>query len=256
MTTALITNDDGIDSAGLWALAEAALAAGLEVVVAAPSWDSSGASASLTGVEEGGRLRTEQRPRVGFDVPAHAVDAAPAMIVTVAMRGAFGPVPDIVLSGINRGRNTGHAVLHSGTVGAALTAIHHGAAGVAVSLDAGAPQHWDTGRHFAEPVIRWASAQRPPAAINLNVPDLPVDAVKGVREAPLAAVGAVQTTITERGAGYLQMTFDPPEDVPRPESDAALLADGWAVITPLEPLAVAREVDLSGVTALAADGAR
>src|SRR5690606_38997173 len=112
------------------------------------------------------------------------------------------------------------------------------------------PQHWDSGRHFATPVIAWAAAQRPRAAINLNVPDEPVDAVKGLRQAPLAAVGAVQTTITERGAGYLQMTFDPPEDTPHPDSDAALLASGWAVITPVESLAMAGDIDVAELLAV------
>src|SRR6185312_8366341 len=94
----LVTNDDGIESPGLQALASAARAAGHEVVV-------------------------------------YAVPAAPAYIVILSTLGVFGPSPDLVLSGVNPGANAGRAVLHSGTVGAALTAVARGLHGMAVSLD-------------------------------------------------------------------------------------------------------------------------
>ena len=84
-----------------------------------------------------------------------AVDGLPAFIALTGMRGAFGPPPDIVLWGINNGPNTGYAVLHSGTVGAALTASTFGARAMAVSLNvrtrtvsgAGVPPSagWSTG---------------------------------------------------------------------------------------------------------------
>lgn len=79
---ALITNDDGVDSPGIQALTAAAVDAGLDVVVAAPGWDSSSASASLTAVERDGRLVLEERSfRETSDVVAYAVEAAPAFIV-------------------------------------------------------------------------------------------------------------------------------------------------------------------------------
>ena len=117
-----ITNDDGINSPGIAALARVAVELGLDVVVAAPAWNSSGASASLTGVSSDGRLVVTDYQLDGADkAMAYCIEAAPAMIVRAGVRGAFGPTPDLVLSGINDGPNTGHAVLHSGTVGAALT---------------------------------------------------------------------------------------------------------------------------------------
>src|SRR5690606_33742122 len=123
---ALITNDDGIDATGLRVLADCAIHAGLEVVVAAPSWDSSGAGASLTAVEDDGRVVLREAELAGVTGRCISIDAAPAFIVRSAMSGAFGARPDVVLSGVNHGPNTGHAVLHSGTVGAALTAATHG----------------------------------------------------------------------------------------------------------------------------------
>src|SRR5438105_13538273 len=124
---ALVTNDDGVDSPGIRALAGAAVEAGLDVVVAAPSWDSTGASASRTAVGTDGRLLLEPRHFKELpDIPVFSVEAAPAYIVRAGLRGAFGAVPDIVLSGINVGANTGGSVLHSGTVGAVLTAFTQG----------------------------------------------------------------------------------------------------------------------------------
>lgn len=132
---ALITNDDGIDSEGIAVLARVAHDAGLDLTVAAPSWDSSGASASLTAVEQDGRVLFERRTLRGLpEVDAFAVEAAPALIVRLATTGAFGEEPELVLSGINHGLNAGRAVLHSGTVGAALTAATHGCRALAISL--------------------------------------------------------------------------------------------------------------------------
>ena len=239
---ALITNDDGVDSPGLAMLAEAASAAGLEVTVAAPSWDSSGASSSLTGVEQDGRLTAEQRNLPRTEMVAHAVDAAPAMIAVAALRGGFGPPPDIVLSGINCGRNTGHAVLHSGTAGAAFTGCNLGANGMAISLDSDDPRHWETAGHVAERVVAWLLGAGPQVMVNINVPDVTVADLRGLRMAPLATVGAVQTNITDTGKGYLHVTYEPPSD-PEPGTDAALLAEGWAVATPLRSLVEDTVVD-------------
>ena len=138
---ALVTNDDGIGSEGIRQLALTAVGLGLDVVVAAPLTDASGSSASLLAVQEDSRIVVERRAIAGLDgVPTYGVAAAPGFISLLAVRGAFGPPPDLVLSGINRGLNTGHAILHSGTVGAALTASTLGCRGVAVSLESGWPE--------------------------------------------------------------------------------------------------------------------
>jgi 5'-nucleotidase len=101
---ALITNDDGIDSAGLRMLAQVAVAAGLKVTVAAPDGERSGTSAAMSGLAPGGRLLVADRALDGLeDVHTVAVQASPAMIVFVSTRGAFGPPPDIVLAGDGRG---------------------------------------------------------------------------------------------------------------------------------------------------------
>jgi 5'-nucleotidase len=253
----LITNDDGIDSPGLHALAAAAVRAGLEVVVAAPADNSSGASASITALTDGARIVSEARPIPGVDAPAYGVHASPAFIALTATRGAFGDPPDVVLSGINSGPNTGQAILHSGTVGAALTAATQGVTGFAVSLGVGRGQaHWDTAADLAEQLLLGVLRLPAGTVVNLNVPNRPADALRGLRQAPLAAFGAVQTHIGDRGSGYFTVEVAEIDARHEPESDASLLAGGWATLTALHPVCAATDVDLDLLLGAAAAAAR
>ncbi|SRR6266702_118592 len=192
---ALITNDDGIDSTGLHTLTR--IAAGLEVTVAAPYAERSGSSPALSALEADGRLLVQDRVLVGMPgVRAVAARASPALIVFLAAHGAFGSRPGIVLSGINNGPNTGQAVLHSGTVGAALTAQTHGIPALAISLASAEPAHWDTAATAAARALDWFLRHADnPLAASVNVPDLPADKLRGLRDARLAPFGAVQATI-------------------------------------------------------------
>lgn len=247
---ALVTNDDGIDSEGLRQLALAAVACGLDVTVAAPQHESSGTSAALTAVQLEGRIVVTPRELSGLDgVPAQAVEAAPGFIVRIGVRGGFGPPPDIVLSGINRGANIGRAVVHSGTVGAALSAFTSGFRGLAVSLAGNDPSHWNTARAFAERVIPALMAMSQPIVLNLNVPDCEPREVRGLVRARLARFGTVQTTVVESGHGYVKMGVQETGRVPEPGSDVALLARGYATLTALEPIRELDEVRLGELDA-------
>jgi 5'-nucleotidase len=251
----LITNDDGIASVGLAVLASAAHRAGLEVLVVAPSWDASGASASLTSVESGGRMSMEPRQLVEApDVEAYAVEAAPAYITWAAITGAFGAPPDLVLSGINHGPNTGRAVLHSGTVGAALTACAHDLVAAAVSIESGADPRWDTAAAVADVVVPWLAAQTRPMTLNVNVPNVPLEELRGLARARLASHGAVQATVTERGAGWVQFEYAPIAADHEPGTDVALLADKYACVTPLSVACEAIDVDTHVLTCVPRGG--
>jgi 5'-nucleotidase len=245
---ALVTNDDGIDSTGLRTLAQVASEAGLDVIVAAPDTEYSGSSASLTALEEGGKLLMHEKSLPGLDdVRAFAVEATPGFIAFAAAYGAFGPVPDLVLSGVNHGPNTGHAVLHSGTVGAALTARTHGASALAVSCVAPDPLHWETATEMATRALDWLveNAGENPMTLSVNVPDRPLADVRGLRTARLASFGAVQADVGETGEGYVTMTFHEVDADLEPGTDAALLAEGWATVTSLAAPCEADGVDLS-----------
>jgi 5'-nucleotidase len=232
MTTVLITNDDGIDSPGLHALAAAAFAEGLDVVVAAPATESSGSSAAILGAEADGRIHMDRREIAGLTMPCYAVRAAPALITLIAAHGAFGAPPDAVLSGVNRGANVGRAVLHSGTVGAALTAGSNGARGLAVSLDVGMHPsvcHWDAAASVARSVLGALLDAPAGTVLNLNVPNDAV--VSTLREAPLAVFGIVQTTAAEHGEGEVRLTVADLAGERDELSDAAVLGEGHPTLT-------------------------
>jgi 5'-nucleotidase len=240
MMRALVTNDDGIDSDGLAALARAAVATGLDVVIAAPLEESSGTSASLTAARDGGSVVIQQRSLAGLDeVPTYAVAAHPGFIALAAVKDAFGRVPDVVLSGINRGANVGRAVLHSGTVGAALTGALHGARAMAVSLDAAlapqAPLHWETGELVARHLLPLLLEAPAGTTFNLNVPDRPADEIGDLQRARLARVGAVQSRF-EQFEGGLRVTETAVSGEPEAGTDTAALARGHPSITELSPL--------------------
>jgi 5'-nucleotidase len=246
----LITNDDGIDSEGLRVLAGVALEAGFEVVVAAPMEEASGASASITAVEEDGHFVVEPRTLPGLEdaCTVLAVGGLPAFIALTGMRGAFGPAPDIVLSGINSGPNTGYAVLHSGTAGAALTASTFGARAMAVSLNirtrtvsgagvrpsAHAAPCWATAAEFARRTLPTLLDSEPGTVLNVNAPNIPLENVRGFEPARLARFGAVQTNVAERGEGYVKVALAEIDAEYEPGTDAALLAAGYASITALQ----------------------
>ncbi|MFN2569263.1 MAG: 5'/3'-nucleotidase SurE [Candidatus Dormibacteria bacterium] len=246
---ALITNDDGIDSEGLRQLALAARAARLDVLVAAPIEEASGTGGSLTAVQTDGRVVVEERRLEGLDgIGCYAVAAAPAFIVRIACRGAFGRLPDVVLSGINRGANTGNAILHSGTVGAALTGHLEGRPSMAVSLAGSAAVHWGTAAHVTAGILPRLLAGDEPLVLNLNVPDVPAAELRGLRLARLASYGAVQTTVTEVGQGFVRVGWGNGSARLEPDSDAMLLSSGHATLTVLESVTERSGVELPELT--------
>ena len=259
----LVTNDDGIDAPGIRLLARAAQRAGYDIVVAAPLTEASGASASMTAVEKDGRIVVESRELAGArNVPAYGVAASPAFIVLLALREAFGQAPTIVLSGINRGANAGAAVIHSGTVGATLTASHAGLRGLAVSLDVLSPaaggqaiadldkgddeqRHWTTAADLAVRLLPTLTHTPAGTVLNLNVPDLHPDGIRGLRRAALARFGQVQVSIAEAGDGYVRTAVQAAEEQLEDGTDLAALAQGYAVVTPLRSPAEATDVKLN-----------
>jgi 5'-nucleotidase len=239
---ALVTNDDGIDSPGLAALTRLAVAAGLDVVVAAPATQSSGASASITAVREEGRTVVQQRELPDHpDVPAWAVRAQPGHIVVAALTGWLDPAPELVLSGINHGANVGRVVLHSGTVGAILTAAVHDVRGLAVSLDVAlhptGERYWDAADDLFPQVLDLLLEAPPATALSLNVPDRPRSEHRELRHARLAQFGVVQARVDEVGDGGLRLGEIEVGAEPEEGTDGALLAAGHPTLTALRSVA-------------------
>ncbi|SMC25315.1 5'-nucleotidase /3'-nucleotidase /exopolyphosphatase [Andreprevotia lacus DSM 23236] len=169
----LISNDDGYFATGIATLA-AKLATRHEVVVCAPERDRSGASNSLT-LDRPLTVRTAPS---GF----HYVNGTPTDCVHLAATGLLDVLPDMVVSGINHGANMGDDTIYSGTVAAATEGYLLGVPAIAVSLASRNPQHFDTAAQVAfdlvERVVR--DPFRGAVLLNVNVPDLPYEALRGI----------------------------------------------------------------------------
>ncbi|MCU1373367.1 MAG: Survival protein SurE [Actinomycetia bacterium] len=239
----LVTNDDGVQSPGLAALVAACVSTGHDIVVAAPQQDMSGTGAAIGKLHVDRTIDVAEHELPGLPgVPCHAVDGPPALAVIAAHLGAFGDPPDLVVSGINPGPNTGGAVLHSGTVGAALTAANFGFSGLAVSIGTGKHIHWETAAGLAVPLIDWLVTQPAKTVVNLNAPNLPLSEVRGVRWGELAIFGSVRTALIESQGGRLQMEWVGRRDEHPEHTDAGLVDRGYASLTLLTGVQAAAPV--------------
>jgi len=231
---ALLTNDDGIDSPGLHELARHVEAAGFEVVVVAPSFDASGTGASLGHISRDRPIGYKEVQIIGLAGKAFALDGPPALCTITSHLEAFGPRPDVVISGPNLGLNTGRSVLHSGTVGAALAAQNFGIKGLAVSLAVSDPWHFDTACRYSIELLKILVQGPERCVLNLNVPALPFEQTNGLRWGRLAEFGSVRSQVVGHTEGQLnfdlvEIDFDAPAD-----SDLGLVNAGFAAVTSLQ----------------------
>jgi len=153
----LLSNDDGYQARGLRTLAEH-LKPIADVVVVAPDRNRSGASNSLT-----------------LDTPTDCVH--------IAITGLLEQEPDVLISGINNGANLGDDVLYSGTVAAAMEGRFLGIPSIAVSLVLNGKEHYETAAKLVRKLVERNATDPLPtdSILNINVPDVPFDELKGVR---------------------------------------------------------------------------
>ncbi len=233
----LVTNDDGVEAPGLHALASAMVRAGHDVMVVAPSGERSGSGAAIGRLHRTGPIAWT--PVEWPDLPGvtvNALDVPPAAAVYAGCVGAFGDGPDVVASGVNPGLNYGHLVLHSGTVGAALTAAALGVSGVAVSIAWGEEQHWETAATIAADAVEWVAGQSgAPMVANVNVPNVGLAQVKGVRDAHLCPFN--ERWEATASAGELALEYIGHAGDPAPDTDFALVKSGYASVTLLDGMA-------------------
>ena len=180
----LVTNDDGIHAEGLDICEEIAKTLSDDVWVVAPEHDQSGVAHSLS-LNDPLRLRQIADNRF-------AVRGTPTDCVIMGARHVLdGKQIDLILSGVNRGRNVGEDVIYSGTVAGAMEGTILDIPSIALSQSynsrSGQPPFWETSQRFAPDIIRKVLAQgvRRDVLVNINFPNCRPEEVKGVTVAPL-----------------------------------------------------------------------
>jgi len=170
----LVSNDDGYLAPGLAALANE-LSSVAKVTVVAPDRNRSAASNSLTLTMP---LRVQQMENGFF-----SVDGTPTDCVHLAVTGLLKEEPSLVFSGINNGENMGDDVLYSGTVAAATEGRFLGLPSIALSMNSSSPKHFKTGAIIAVQLLNQLLSKELPAntILNVNIPDLPLSEIKGLK---------------------------------------------------------------------------
>jgi len=201
-----ITNDDGIDSPGLKAAAEALGDLG-RLTIVAPTFQQTATGRGLTGNKDS-RLEPRSFSINGRDIAAYHCPCSPAQVVRHAMFTLFrDEKPDLLVSGINYGENLGSMVSCSGTVGAALEAAGHGVFSIAVSKQTDIASHheyteqdWRSTAYFLDKFVRLALRKELPADVDLLKVDVPDQAEE---QTPW------QTTRLSRSMYYSKYLADP-----------------------------------------------
>lgn len=237
----LLTNDDGIFAPGLQAMRRALARLG-EVTVVAPASEQSAVSHGITllhplMVEE----VWEEGDHVGF-----AVDGRPADCVKLGLVELLREPPDLVISGINAGSNTGINVLYSGTVAAAIEGAFYGVLSIAVSLELPQVAHYEPASALALSVIEQilARAPEPGELFNVNIPEmssLPIAGVRVIKQGLVSYRECYEARQDPRGRKYYWLLPDQLRPSDRDDTDISALANRYITVTPLHYDLTARD---------------
>jgi 5'-nucleotidase len=173
----LISNDDGIDSTGIYALANAMKELG-EVTVIAPRTEQSAVGHAITMKMP---LRVIEYYKNG-DFFGYAVDGTPADCIKIGIRNIMKVTPDIVISGINHGSNTAINIIYSGTVSAAREAAIMDVPAIAVSVTSHEAKNFEYANEVVKGLTKLVvkNGLEKGTLLNVNVPDLPSEKISGV----------------------------------------------------------------------------
>ena len=232
----LITNDDGVSSRGLHHLVGVAQEYG-DIVVMAPDHNASGLSTSITTARP---LRIREVSQ-NEGVAIYSCDGTPADCVKMGLEHFCPRKPDLVLSGINYGSNASINIIYSGTMGAVLEACLNGCQAIGFSLlnhnpaadfEACTP----TIKHILGYVLQHPLPDF--TALNVNIPRLPAEQIKGIRvcrQARASWVDSLEKRTDPIGRPYWWMTGKFVCDNPPADSDEYLLSHGYATVVPIHP---------------------
>lgn len=230
----MLTNDDGIYAPGIRAL-HSVLAEDWDVEVIAPQGVQSGTSHAITIRHP--VLWHQAKISDGFE--GTAVEGTPADCVKLALHHLIESPPDLVVSGINAGLNTGIHVLYSGTVAAAMEAAILGRPAVAVSFELYRDMDFDAAARIAKPIIAAVAKQGiPPGCVcNINIPELKPGWPKGVRVVPMSTQN-MDERIEKRedpyGRSYYWLSGDFQNYGDPNDSDRHAIGEGYVSVTPLQ----------------------
>jgi len=250
----LITNDDGVLAPGLAVLTRAVAqwiercsdGEVREAIVVAPNVNHSGMSSAVGDVFGHPSVNYRRHVIEGAEgIATYGLEAPPALCAILGALGSFHFQPDVIVSGINAGANVGRSVLHSGTVGAILTGAQLGLSGLAISVQWGEDVHYDTAAAVGIEVLEELMNAPSRTLLNLNVPNLATNELRGVRRGRISTAGVVKAggpmaggeELSNEGVLPLRLGAATPEvgDVSDEEADedGALIAAGYASLTPL-----------------------
>jgi len=234
MTRILVTNDDGVQSPGIHALAEALGSLG-EVTVVAPLSEASAVGHALT-------LRRPLRVEHVSD-RVHGVDGTPTDCVNIAIATILRGLPAMVVSGINKGYNIGDDVTYSGTVAGALEGALLGVPALAVSLEGGPEYDFapaaEAARQVAEALLQAPLPGR--SFLNVNVPRGPLRGFRATVQARRNHITSVAERVDPRGRAYYWIDEAQDDWEPHDQSDHQAVRDGFVSVTPLHPDLTAHE---------------
>jgi 5'-nucleotidase len=233
----LISNDDGIHSPGVKALADALNRDGHEIAVVCPDRERSATGHALTIHHP---LRVEAIENVYHpSVKAWACSGTPSDSVKLALDAILSDRPQLVLSGINRGANLGTDVLYSGTVSAAMEGVLEGIPSIAFSLTSFTATDFSAAARFASRLVG-AISHHPidePVLFNVNIPAIPADAICGVVVTKLGIRryrDIFEKRIDPRGKIYYWLSGEVVEEDVKSGTDIQAIRDNYITITPLK----------------------
>ncbi|MDH5446785.1 MAG: 5'/3'-nucleotidase SurE [Gammaproteobacteria bacterium] len=226
----LISNDDGYEAPGINCLA-AEFAKEIDITVVAPDRDRSGASNSLT-------LELPIRAK-RMDNGFIRVDGTPTDCVHLAITGLLEQEPDMVVAGINAGGNLGDDVLYSGTVAAAMEGRFLGYPAMAISLVGPELEHYATAAQIAVSLVKKMQAGAFPSDVilNVNVPNLPLNQIKGIQATRLGHRHKAEPIIKSqdpRGRDIYWVGPPGQEQDAGPGTDFHAIKNHYVSVTPLQ----------------------
>jgi len=224
----LISNDDGYQAKGIKQLTKS-LSEIAEVIVVAPSENKSAASSSLT-------LGRPLKP-IQIEENIYAIDATPTDCVHLALCGFIKKPIDLVVTGINFGANLGDDTIYSGTVAGAIEGRFLGLPSIAISLASWEGNHFETAGEIAKILVTQIgkSELSHNTIINVNVPDIPLSEIKGIKSTRLGSRHKSEPSIKDKEDASLYWIGDNgKEDENSEGTDFHAISNKFVSVTPLQ----------------------